>query len=120
MSNMSYCRFENTFRDLGDCETALECLIKGYEDPDGEQLTPLSDSEKRFAIRLIDTAFDIVNMVAESAGVRNLEDLTDTDIIDVIETAQAAARAEETARIEAEERERMAAAEDRVERERDR
>jgi len=41
MGNMSYCRFENTTRDLLDCQGALE------EDAE------LSESENRARIRLI-------------------------------------------------------------------
>ena len=41
MANMSYCRFENTFKDLRDCYKAL-----------GEnELSELSDSERKFAER---------------------------------------------------------------------
>ena len=48
-SNMSYCRFENTYRDLVDCYSALE-------DRDS-----LSDSEKRYAEKLINVCQDIVD-----------------------------------------------------------
>ena len=39
MLNMSYCRFENTYKDLQDCVHSLE--IKSLEE--------LSDQEKKFA-----------------------------------------------------------------------
>lgn len=42
MSNMSYCRFENTYRDLEDC---LDALIDGKE---------LSESEQRHKQWLIE------------------------------------------------------------------
>jgi hypothetical protein len=42
MANMSYCRFENTSRDLRDCVEALEELV--YEDE-----RPLSVSERQSA-----------------------------------------------------------------------
>ena len=54
MSNMSYCRFENTYRDLVDCQKHID---------DGD----LSDSEKAYAIKMLkvcrqmvkdDTMFD--------------------------------------------------------------
>ncbi len=48
MSNMSYCRFENTVGDLEDC---YEALLEGEE---------LSDSEKRYAERLLDVCQDII------------------------------------------------------------
>ena len=38
MSNLSYCRFRNTVRDLDDCVSTLECC-------DGD--LPLSDEEER-------------------------------------------------------------------------
>jgi hypothetical protein len=43
MSNMSYCRFENTCNDLQDCVRALS----------NSDLEKLSDSEKKFAKRMI-------------------------------------------------------------------
>lgn len=42
MANMSYCRFENTVRDLADCESAL----------DNEGFDELSESEQRAARRM--------------------------------------------------------------------
>lgn len=47
MSNMSYCRFENTASDLADCEKRMD------ED--------LNESEKRARIRLIRTCIRISN-----------------------------------------------------------
>ena len=43
MSNMSYCRFENTLADLNDCKNALD--ENGFEH--------LSDDELKAAKRLI-------------------------------------------------------------------
>lgn len=45
MSNMSYCRMENTYHDLCDCENAL-CEINDNEEND------LSESEMRYADKL--------------------------------------------------------------------
>tara|TARA_S200002703_G_scaffold107470_1_gene93358 strand:+ start:185 stop:385 length:201 start_codon:yes stop_codon:yes gene_type:complete len=43
MGNMSYCRFQNTYRDLQDCYDAL-----------GEKsLDELSETEKKYAKKLI-------------------------------------------------------------------
>jgi hypothetical protein len=50
MPNMSYCRFENTYKDLLDCFRALRDL---------DELTDLSDSEKRYAERLINLCEEI-------------------------------------------------------------
>ena len=49
MGNMSYCRFENTYRDLQDCLNALQ----------NEDLSELSESEKRYAKELIETCKEI-------------------------------------------------------------
>ena len=43
MANMSYCRFQNTLRDLEDCFEALEEL---------ESLEELSTSEERAALEM--------------------------------------------------------------------
>ncbi len=48
MGNMSYCRFENTYKDLEDCYEAMS-------DND------LSESEKRYRQRMIKLAKDIVD-----------------------------------------------------------
>jgi hypothetical protein len=50
MPNMSYCRFENTYKDLLDCFRALRDL---------DELNDLSDSEKRYAERLINLCEEI-------------------------------------------------------------
>lgn len=50
MSNMSYCRFENTLSDLLDCEEALE-----------EAGTELSESEERARRELIEACKRIVD-----------------------------------------------------------
>ena len=43
MGNMSYCRFENTVGDLGDCQMALENMLNGDE----SQLNKTERSEER-------------------------------------------------------------------------
>lgn len=45
MSNMSYCRFQNTLKDLRDCADALEEI--------GDNLAELSKEEARAATELI-------------------------------------------------------------------
>lgn len=50
---MSYCRFENTYRDLTDCVGALE---------DGEKL---SASEKRYAKRMRDLCEEYIELFNE-------------------------------------------------------
>lgn len=58
MSNMSYCRFENTARDLADCRGALESLFEGEES--------LSGAELMHAKYLVRTCADILARVAEA------------------------------------------------------
>ena len=51
MGNMSYCRFENTYGDLQDCYDAL-----------GEKsLDELSETEKKYAIKLIKMCREIAD-----------------------------------------------------------
>jgi len=51
MSNMSYCRFENTLKDLGDC---LEALENGaLDNPE------MSETERESALALIDLCEEI-------------------------------------------------------------
>ena len=53
MANMSYCRFENTYRDLADCLDVLEWqgLTKIYNDA--------SEREKQFIIKLVELSKDV-------------------------------------------------------------
>ena len=55
MSNMSYCRFENTFGDLEECYHALlnEGGVEGIEEESNEY-------EKPYIKKLIDLCKDIV------------------------------------------------------------
>lgn len=48
MSNMSYCRFQNTSKDLQDCIDALDNYIEDMLE-DEDELTNLSKNEKRAA-----------------------------------------------------------------------
>lgn len=48
MSNMSYCRFQNTSNDLQDCIDALDNYIEDMLE-DEDELTNLSKNEKRAA-----------------------------------------------------------------------
>lgn len=71
MSNMSYCRFENTHRDLGECMEALEEMLAG----DSE----LSARELSYAKRLVERCQAIVLMVAERGEIR-IDYLEDNEI----------------------------------------
>jgi len=60
MSNMSYCRFENTARDFDECVDVMENLISGDE-------KPLSRTELAAAKRLVVRAFELIQLVEETA-----------------------------------------------------
>tara|TARA_Y100001937_G_scaffold104455_1_gene144431 strand:+ start:460 stop:648 length:189 start_codon:yes stop_codon:yes gene_type:complete len=62
MANMSYCRFENTLRDLQDCVMALE---------DGELES--GGSEMRAAMQMIETCEEYINLQYK------LEDIINND-----------------------------------------
>jgi hypothetical protein len=71
MSNMSYCRFENTLRDLVDCHETIESLLAG-------EAAPLSDTELRCAIALIEQCRDTLLLISEEQCL----DLGDVDNVD--------------------------------------
>lgn len=48
MGNMSYCRFENTYKDFEECYNALA----------NDGINSLSESEKKWAYRLINEAIN--------------------------------------------------------------
>ena len=66
MSNMSYCRFENTFSDFEDC-------VQELLDPS----TGLSETEREFAEKLIMKSLELSLEVANFA--ENLPNLSDYD-----------------------------------------
>jgi hypothetical protein len=71
MSNMSYCRFQNTLSDLADCHNALGEIF----DADHGKL---SEDELHAARRLIETCGEILQLVAEhglGVDVDNLDDI---------------------------------------------
>jgi hypothetical protein len=51
MGNMSYCRFENTFRDLQDCYDALR----------EKDFSELSETEKKFRNYMVEMCKDIAD-----------------------------------------------------------
>ena len=67
MSNMSYCRFENTLRDLQDCANALVENEGEFGDP----LHDLSREERAAAIRLIALCADIGEVRADAEVLRD-------------------------------------------------
>lgn len=66
MSNMSYCRFRNTAADLDDCKDALERLLAGEVDEDGDKES-LSREELRAAKSLVKTCQDIIAILNDHA-----------------------------------------------------
>ena len=69
MSNMSYCRFENTVSDLNDCQYALEDLFSG-------DLKPLSQTEFNKAKELVGICASIMMIIQEHSGLDS-EDFSD-------------------------------------------
>ena len=63
MINMSYCRFENTYHALVECERELEEISEITDRLDNlredSSLDELSDSEKKYAKRLIQLCEEI-------------------------------------------------------------
>jgi len=53
MANMSYCRFENTYRDFQDCLEALE----------NDGIDSLSDNERYYAERLLNLSKKLIEVV---------------------------------------------------------
>ena len=58
MSNLSYCRFENTLRDLIVCQDALEHSTH-------EQLKALSETESHAMTRLIEVCGEIYHVFSD-------------------------------------------------------
>ena len=56
MSNMSYCRFQNTNRDLSDCSEALGNFLYGDEEID--------QGERKYAALLLSKAVDMLSNLA--------------------------------------------------------
>jgi hypothetical protein len=82
MPNMSYCRFENTNHDLSDCIAAIGRMMDSQEGP-------LSDRELRAAKQLAGNALELVNMLADLAGL-DMDDLDSSldpldDAIDIVQ-----------------------------------
>lgn len=90
MANMSYCRFENTYRDLQDCHEFLEPFL--YNE---RECGDLSDTEAQYAAHLIHTAQEIVELV-RGMVTTDLEDdqpLSQADIQAIIAKANEKAKA---------------------------
>jgi len=60
MSNMSYVRFENLFNDMEDCIFAIE-----EEDSARAFVEGLSESERRYFFRFIDSCRNVVELMED-------------------------------------------------------
>lgn len=69
MSNMSYCRFENTLADFLDCVNEFNDMING-------ESKPLKGSERKSALTLLKEAVELISSVAEYSNIE-LNDLLD-------------------------------------------
>jgi hypothetical protein len=72
MSNLSYCRLQNTRKDLEDCESALDdllCQEAKYE---------ISNDELEAAKLLVSTCLRIVRSFSECTGT-DIEDIGEID-----------------------------------------
>ena len=78
MSNMSYCRFQNTARDLHDCETSFEEMLNGTDEP-------LSAEELGAAKRLVASCLNIIQLMSDSGGIDIEIDELDRKINTVID-----------------------------------
>jgi hypothetical protein len=85
MSNMSYCRFQNTAGDLADCQRALERLLRCEEEEDGDGRA-LSRRELDGAKQVVQLCQTILELVAEEAD-EQIEDVTEIDIEMVLDEA---------------------------------
>lgn len=93
MSNMSYCRFENTAKDLADCRDALDNFLNGQPEERGDEVA-LSESELEWAKELVRDARAILEMVADTKG-EFLENLDENDADAVLDEAQVKAQAKD-------------------------
>lgn len=86
MSNMSYCRFQNTVRDLSECQDALETLFGGEE--------PLSKEELDAAKRLVACCANIIQLVGDQYGLDIDLDEFDNNSDDILDEANNEAEGE--------------------------
>jgi len=70
MSNMSYCRFQNTLRDLQDCNYALDEAINGNEED------KLSREEAGALVEMIGVMEEILETMGYSLGDLSTEAIT--------------------------------------------
>lgn len=82
MSNMSYCRFQNTSLDMKDCLDALEEQFEagraGPDEDNEEAPAPLSREEFRALCDLVETASNLLRTIGDNIG-EDIDDLADMD-----------------------------------------
>lgn len=88
MSNMSYCRFQNTANDLKDCEGALDELLTGD--------IVLSQDELYAAKRVALSCLRIIHALAEYVG-EEAGEMDEKAIREAIDDASAMAKENESA-----------------------
>ena len=69
--NMSYCRFQNTSSDLGDCLDAI------YDAQNGDKESKLSRKEAWALLDLLEKAQMLLDYFNDPGGFHNLDDLKD-------------------------------------------
>lgn len=104
MSNMSYCRFQNTSGDLRDCKEALSALCSGSGDP-------LSAAELNAARSLLNTCVEILIDFAQDAEVEFDLEAVDRAIVQLSSGTDFLSRLND----EADERQRQERADERLE-----
>jgi hypothetical protein len=69
MSNMSYCRFQNTSNDLADCTAELEDMLD-----EQKSLATLSKDEKRSAAKMRELCEQFIEMYDEVEEIEEVEE----------------------------------------------
>jgi hypothetical protein len=90
MSNMSYCRFQNTLSDLLDCRNALDAMIDG--DGDTTRSGALSEYEEEAAMQLVELCADILRRLGEGMGLNDYVTLQGDDPKELVRCFNAEAR----------------------------
>lgn len=70
MSNMSYCRFQNTYHDFEECRIAVETILEGGHGDEDDSESPLSDEELDAARRLISSAIELIESLVNAGETR--------------------------------------------------
>jgi hypothetical protein len=73
MSNMSYCRWQNTASDLLDCAGSIEDSMNGAADNDEGEPEPLSRDEKVARSELFHTMIDMLEQIGVSHDIDSHE-----------------------------------------------